>query len=137
MRSYDAHWAAMSGYRVGELYQRLHRDVIQRPRPARSHQHREEALFQGRMSLRYRILLQKGLKMMEHTVMLGERTGEASSWIERARDAKRELEKGLAETEVAARAKLPYSEKELEKAWRIWPSSLSAKRPCNTCPGCP
>src|SRR5438309_1559502 len=33
MRSYDAHWAAMSGYRVGELYQRLHRDVMSIPPP--------------------------------------------------------------------------------------------------------
>ncbi len=67
------------------------------------------------MRLRYRILLQKGLTMMEHTVMLGERTGEASPWIDRARAAKGELEKGLQE-QKAALAKLPYSEKELQKA---------------------
>ena len=46
------------------------------------------------MRLRYRVLLEKGLKMMEHTVMIGERTGEGSSWIERARDAKRRAREG-------------------------------------------
>ena len=68
------------------------------------------------MRLRYRVLLEKGLKMMEHTVMLGDRTGEASVWIERARDAKREIEQVLRETKESL-AKLPYSEKELQKAF--------------------
>ena len=115
MRSYDAHWAAMSGYRIGQLYQRLHEDVIHVPAPQSATTPEKKQLFEGAMRLRYRILLQKGLTMMEHTLMLGERTGEASPWIDRARDAKRDLEKGLAE-QKSALAKLPYSEKELQKA---------------------
>jgi hypothetical protein len=67
------------------------------------------------MRLRYRILLQKGLTMMEHTLMLSERTGEASPWIDRAREAKRQLEKSL-QAQKSALSKLPYSEKELQKA---------------------
>ena len=93
MRSYDAHWAAMSGYRIGQLYQRLHEDVIHVPAPKSANTLEKKQLFEGAMRLRYRILLQKGLTMMEHTLMLGERTGEASPWIDRARDAKRDLEK--------------------------------------------
>jgi len=115
MRSYDAHWAAMSGYRIGQLYQRLHEDVIHVPAPKSANTPEKKQLFEGAMRLRYRILLQKGLTMMEHTLMLGERTGEASPWIDRARDAKRDLEMGLAE-QKSALAKLPYSEKELQKA---------------------
>ena len=115
MRSYDAHWAAMSGYRVGELYQTLHRDIHAIPPPRGATDTEKKRLFQGAMSLRYRVLLEKGLKLMEHTVMIGERTGEGSSWIERARDAKRQLEKALNQ-EREQLAKLPYSEIQLQKA---------------------
>jgi tetratricopeptide (TPR) repeat protein len=114
MRSYDAHWAAMSGFRVGELYQRLYRDVMSIP-PPRAGTTADKRLFEGAMRLRYRVLLEKGLKLMEHTVMIGDRTGEASAWIERARAARRELELALNEQKDLI-AKLPYSEKELQKA---------------------
>ena len=97
------------------LYQRLHEDVIHVPAPQSANTPEKKQLFEGAMRLRYRILLQKGLTMMEHTLMLAERTGEASPWIDRARDAKRDLEKGLAE-QKSALARLPYSEKELQKA---------------------
>ena len=115
MRSYDAHWAAMSGYRVGELYHRLHRDVMSIAPPAAATSSEKKRLFEGAMRLRYRVLLEKGLKMIEHTIMLGDRTGESSAWIERARAAKREIELALNEQKEAL-AKLPYSEKELQKA---------------------
>jgi hypothetical protein len=115
MRSYDAHWAAMSGFRVGELYQRLHRDVMSIPPPRTAATTADKRLFEGAMRLRYRVLLEKGLKMMEHTVMIGERTGEASAWIDRARAAKREIELALNEQKERI-AKLPYTEKELQKA---------------------
>jgi len=114
-RSYDAHWAAMSGYRVGELYHRLHQDVLAMPLPKAATTTSKKQLFEGAMRLRYRVLLEKGLKMMEHTVALGERTGEASTWIERAREAKRQLAAALAEQKELL-AKLPYSEQELQKA---------------------
>src|SRR5450432_3735769 len=115
MRSYDAHWAAMSGYRIGQLYQRLHEDVINVPAPKAATSPEKKQLFEGAMRLRYRILLQKGLTMMEHTIMVGDRTGETSPWIDRARAAKAELEKGLVEQKTAL-SRLPYSEKELQKA---------------------
>ena len=127
MRSYDAHWAAMSGYRVGELYQTLHRDLHAIPPPRGATDTEKKRLFQGAMSLRYRVLLEKGLKLMEHTVMIGERTGEGSSWIERARDAKRQLEKALNQ-EKEQLAKLPYSESQLEKALQDLASSRPVKK---------
>ena len=67
------------------------------------------------MRLRYRILLEKGLKMMAATVRMGERTGESSSWIGRAKQAAADLERALAD-EKTALAKLPYTEEELRAA---------------------
>jgi tetratricopeptide (TPR) repeat protein len=115
MRSYETHWPAMSGYRVGELYQKLHRDVLAIPPPPTAATTEKKRLFEGAMALRYRILLEKGLKMMDHTVMFGEKTGEASAWIDRARAAKREIERALEEQKTKLE-KLPYSEKDLQKA---------------------
>ncbi|MBK8252004.1 MAG: tetratricopeptide repeat protein [Polyangiaceae bacterium] len=115
MRGYDAHWSAMSGYRVGQLYQKLHSEVIQIPPTAQAKTLQQKQLFEATMRLRYRILLEKGLKMMEGTVKLAERTGENSGWVARARDAKRDLEVSLAE-EKAALAKMPFTEDEVREA---------------------
>jgi tetratricopeptide (TPR) repeat protein len=115
MRSLDAHWSAMAGYRVGQLYQDLHRDVMRVPVPPAAKTIRQKQLWEGAMRLRYRVLLEKGLKMMEHTVKLGERTGESSPWIARARSAQRELETALA-TEKEALAKMPFTEEEMKQA---------------------
>ncbi len=115
MRSLDAHWSAMAGYRVGSLYQQLHRDVMKVPPPAGADSLRKKQLWEGAMRLRYRVLLEKGLKMMDGTVRLADRTGEASAWIARAREARRALELAL-EDEKAALARLPFTEDELKEA---------------------
>ncbi len=114
MRSRDAHWSAMSGYRVGQLYQQLHVEAMAIPAPEHADEDKA-ALFVATMRLRYRILLEKGLKMMEGTVRLGERTGEDSYWVGRARDAVKSLKQSLAD-EKAALEKVPYTEKELRAA---------------------
>lgn len=122
MRSLDAHWSAMAGYRVGQLYQRLHRDVMSAPFKPRDL--KQQQLFEGAMRLRYRILLEKGLAMMDGTLRLGQRTGENSAWIARAKEAKAQLERSLAD-EKAALAKLPYTEEELRDAL----AKLKAQKP--------
>ncbi|MEM6789571.1 MAG: hypothetical protein AAF928_18790 [Myxococcota bacterium] len=114
MRSRDAHWSAMSGYRVGQLYQRLHIEAMAIPAPDDASED-QQALFVAAMRLRYRILLEKGLKMMAATVRLGDRTGETSVWITRAREAEKSLERAL-EDEKAALARTPYTEAEIRAA---------------------
>ena len=115
MRSFDAHWSAMAGYRVGQMYQALHRDVMAIPPSAKSDTLKKKQLFEGAMRLRYRVLLEKGLKMMEGTVRIGQRTGEDSAWIHRADEAKRDIERAL-EDEKTALSKLPFTEAELSAA---------------------
>jgi tetratricopeptide (TPR) repeat protein len=115
MRAYDAHWSAMAGYRVGELYQRLHEELMRVPQPKSADSEDRRALFEGAMRLRYSILLDKALAMMNHTLAMAERTGERSGWVERAREAKAKLE--LARTqENQAIDRLPYSRAELKAA---------------------
>ena len=115
MRAYDAHWSAMAGYRVGELYQRLHEDLMGVPQPKTADTERRRQLFEGAMRLRYSVLLDKALAMMEHTLSMAERTGEKSQWVERAREAKQKLEQAR-QAENAAIDRLPYSRAELKAA---------------------
>lgn len=114
MRAYDAHWSAMAGYRVGELYQRLHEELMRIPPPG-SPSSPDRALFEGAMRLRYSVLLRKGLTMMEHTVTMAERTGEHSAWVTRAEEARRSLEDAMRQEDRILSA-LPYSRADLEKA---------------------
>lgn len=115
MRAYDAHWSAMAGYRVGELYQKLHEELMHVPAPASATTPAQAQLFEGAMRLRYAVLLRKGLTMMEHTLSLSERTGERSEWVVRAGEAKRSLEQSIRD-EDAAIARLPYARADLERA---------------------
>ena len=123
MRTTDVAWATMAGYRVGELYQALHRDVMSAKFPTVAKTTKDRQLFEGAMRLRYRILLEKGLKMMTSTVGMTDRLGETSAWSTRARDAKASIEKALA-AENTAIGKLPISEADLKKLL----DDLQAKR---------
>jgi tetratricopeptide (TPR) repeat protein len=112
MRAYDAHWTAMAGYRVGELYHRLHDDVVSMPRPKGADTDRRRSLFEAALRMRYAVLLRKGLTMLNHTLAMAERTGEASQWTERAKAAKAEIEVALGREQSAIEA-LPFSRLEL------------------------
>ncbi len=111
MRARDAHWSAMAGFRIGELYHQLHRDVSRTPRPPGIPEERFP-LFQAAMKLRYLVLLEKGLTMYERTLRLAQRTGEVSPWVERAFEQKARLEAVLARERAAIDA-APYRQDDL------------------------
>ena len=111
----EVDWAVRDGVRVAYLYTSLHDDLMTIQPPKQANTDARKALFRGAMHLRYRILLQKGLGTLEHTLNLEERTDVKTGWLQRARDAKATLDKELAD-EKAEIAKLPYSEAELQKA---------------------
>lgn len=96
MRTTDPFWATWAGYRVGQLYQQLHHDVMVVKPPEKAQSDKDRKLYEGALQLRYRILLQKGLKMMQSTVRMNERVGETNLWGQRARDALAQLEKEIA-----------------------------------------
>ncbi len=75
----------------------------------------QRQLVEGAMRLRYAVLLTKAKAMMEHTVGMARRTGENSNWVERADQARLDIEKAEA-AEQAAIDKLPYTRAELQAA---------------------
>jgi len=128
IRSVDPHWAAMSGYRVGEMYRRLHHDLMEIPPVAAAKTERQKQLHYGMMHVRYRVLLEKGIEMMNRTLALADKTHGESSWVHRARDAKKEMELALDE-EKAQLAKLPFTEEELQKALDILQRKVTGTEP--------
>lgn len=118
MRAYDAHWSAMSGFRVGALYQSLHTDLmdlVEHAPPAAADTPARHQLLEGAMRLRYSILLTKARAMMEHTLAMAARTGEKSEWVLKAEQADVELGRSIA-AEDASIARLPYTRAELQSA---------------------
>ncbi|HET9930021.1 MAG TPA: hypothetical protein VFQ35_05025, partial [Polyangiaceae bacterium] len=115
MRAYDAHWSTMAGFRVGELYEKLHEDLMKVTPPASADTVQKRQLFEGAMRLRYAILLEKALKMMEHTLAMAARTGEHSGWVAKSEQAKKAIEQAM-KREDAALAALPYSRGTLQMA---------------------
>ena len=115
MRAYDSHWSAMAGFRVGELYQKLHDELMQVPAPKAADTQRRQQLFEGAMRLRYSILLDKAKSMLDHTVAMADRTGEQSPWVLKSRQARDAIAKAT-QDEQAALAKLPYSKGQLQAA---------------------
>jgi hypothetical protein len=115
VRSVDPHWAAMAGYRVAEMYRQLHRELTEIPPPPTAKTARQKQAFFAFMHVRYRVLLEKGLKEVEQTIALGERTSDSSPWIARAREASEEMQGALSE-ERAALAQMPFTEEEVKAA---------------------
>ncbi|HSQ64368.1 MAG TPA: hypothetical protein VLM85_14190 [Polyangiaceae bacterium] len=118
MRSEDPHWATMSGYRLGAMYRQLHRELMAIPPDAFAKTEHQRQVFYGIMHVRYRALLDKALIMLNATLDVADKTGDTSSGVARAREAKFEMDQALAE-EKAALAKLPFTEGELERALQI------------------
>lgn len=126
MRAYDAHWTAMAGFRVGELYKRLHQDVMSAPRPPGADTEHRKLVFEAALRLRYSVLLKKGLAMMDHTLAMAERTGESSQWVERTKQERQALLAAYA-TEQAAVDACPYSRADIEAV--LTQIALRNKRP--------
>ena len=120
----------------GQLYQQLHRDVMQIPPPAKADTLKKKQLFEGAMRLRYRVLLEKGLKMMDGTVRSASAPARTSALgPPRARGEAR-ASSSRSRTRRRALAKLPYTEAELsggageaeEGALAPAPSSLPSEK---------
>ena len=113
-RAYDAHWSTLAGYRLGEMYAKLHADLVAIPAPASADTDARRQLFDGAMRLRYSVLLEKARGMLEHTVTMAEREGERSASVADAKQALNEI-RAAEEAEQAALGKLPYSRAVLEE----------------------
>lgn len=126
IRSEDPRWAAMSGFRIGEMYQTIHRDLMAIPPVKLAKTKEDKDVFYSIMHVRYRVLLEKAGDMMDRTIALGEKLDENSSWIDKSRATKKAIEKAI-EDEKEIIKKLPYSEDDVQKALEIMKRKAGAK----------
>jgi hypothetical protein len=112
MRSRNAHWSAMAGVRVGELYFELHRELLDMGPPRTAARQEQQLLYWGAMRLRYGILLDKAVKMMERTLEMLDRTGEPTPFRDRAEGYLLQLREAERAEDDAISA-LPYSRAQL------------------------
>jgi tetratricopeptide (TPR) repeat protein len=115
MRATEPHWTAMSAFRIGAMYGRLHRELMAIPPTPLAKTASDKDLFFAMMHVRYRVLLEKGLEMMKRTAALETQSAEVTPWVEKAKAAMGEMRKAIDE-EKAALAKLPYSEATVQAA---------------------
>ncbi len=115
MRATEPHWTAMSAFRIGTMYGKLHAELMAIPPTALVKTSDQRDLFFAMMHVRYRVLLEKGLEMMKRTAALATQTTEVQPWVDRAKAAQVEMTKAI-EEEKAALAKLPYSEATVQAA---------------------
>lgn len=115
-RAYDSFWSTLAGFRLAEMYEKLHRDVMAMSPPVTADTDARRQLYEGGMRLRYAVLLEKAQAMMEHTLAMAERTGERTVWVERARETLRYIKEAEA-AEQASLDRLPYSREDLEQAF--------------------
>lgn len=115
MRAYDAHWSAMAGFGVGELYRRLHEDLMQVRPPKSADTEEKRQLFEAGMRHRFAVLLEKALANVELTLGMLQRTQEKSSYLQRLTRARDEIV-AAKDREQAALDRLPYSRATLEAA---------------------
>ncbi|MEO8876723.1 MAG: hypothetical protein ABI461_14115 [Polyangiaceae bacterium] len=118
MRSTDAHWIAMSGFRVGEMYRKLHHDLMVIPPTLLAKTDKQKEIFFAIMHVRYRVLLEKGADMMDRTISVGDAGLDSSEWIARAKDLKRDIDLALDEERATIKS-FPFTEDEIKKAIEI------------------
>ena len=115
-RAYDSYWSTLAGFRLAEMYEKLHQEVMAMTPPPTADTDARRQLYEGGMRLRYSVLLEKARGMMEHTVAMAERTGERTAWVDRARESLATI-KTAEEAEEQSLARLPYSRDDLEQAF--------------------
>ncbi|HEX7664845.1 MAG TPA: hypothetical protein VF407_10050 [Polyangiaceae bacterium] len=118
MRSTDAHWIAMSGFRVGEMYRKLHHDLMVIPPTLLAKSDKQKQIFFAIMHVRYRVLLEKGRDMMDRTISVADAGLDSSPWIARARQLRDDIDLAL-EEEKATIKSFPFTEDEIKKAIEI------------------
>lgn len=117
MRSEDPFWATISGFRVGQMYRAIHRDLMTIPPNTLAKTGKQKQIFFGIMHLRYRVLLEKGMEMLKRTYDFAVKNGDAQ-WVLRTAQGKHDMELALDE-EKAVIASFPFSEQEIQDALKL------------------
>lgn len=92
------HWATAAGQRIGGLYERLYDEMLAAPLPS-DLTPSQQALYQEELRGKVRILVRKAIAAYERTLVVAERLGLDSAFVEETRRSLRRMEALLATPE--------------------------------------
>ncbi len=102
IRRGDGEWATASGYRIGELYESLHQQMIDAPMPKLTHD--EVAVYREELKKKVRVLIEKAMKIYEQTLATAERVNAQSDYVRKTHEALERMRAMLIEEKPHAAA---------------------------------
>jgi tetratricopeptide (TPR) repeat protein len=97
IRKGDGEWATASGFRIGDLYELFHNELVQAPLP-RGLTEEQRGLYQTALREKVRNLVGKAIRIYEQTLATAQRVGAQSSYVSKTEEALDRLKKLLLET---------------------------------------
>ena len=94
IRRGDGEWATAAGYRIGEMYEEFHDQLLQAPLP-RGLTGDQRALYQQLLRDKVRNLIEKAIRIYEQTLSTAQRVGAQSGYLEKTQQALERLRKLL------------------------------------------
>ncbi len=86
IRRGDGEWATASGYRIGELYESLHEQMIAAPLPTGLNQEQRD-VYREELKKKVRVLLDKAMKIYSQTLQTAQRVNATSDYVRKTNEA--------------------------------------------------
>jgi hypothetical protein len=96
IRRGDGEWATAAGYRIGEMYEELHDQMVSASLP-RGLNEDQRALYQDELRGKVKNLVSKAIRMYEETLDVAQRTGAANDYVRKTEQALERVRKLLLE----------------------------------------
>ena len=94
IRKNDGEWATAAGYRVGELYEAFHDELIKAPLP-KGLDADQAGLYRQELRGKVKVLVGKAIQIYEQTLAAAQRTGASNDYVAKARLALERVKKLL------------------------------------------
>ena len=94
IRRGDGEWATASGFRIGELYEAFHDQLVNAPVPA-GLSGEAQGVYREELTKKVRVLVEKAIRIYEQTLEAAQRVGAQSAYVQRTGEALERLRKLL------------------------------------------
>jgi tetratricopeptide (TPR) repeat protein len=94
IRRGDGEWATAAGFRVGELYESFHDQLMAAPLPKELDAD-QARLYREELRKKVQVLLGKAIRIYEGTLATAQRVGAQNDYVDRAREALERVKKSL------------------------------------------
>ena len=96
IRKGDGEWATAAGFRIGEMYEEFHDQLVGAPLPAGLDE-QQRALYQEELRKKVRNLIGKAIRIYEQTLSTAQRVGAQNAYVQKTEEALERLRKLMLE----------------------------------------